>query len=457
MNDFIIFANGVQIEQFTDANLTRNKGEMTGTLNFSLFCSYVPGQPIMTQALQGAEITAYIGGHLAFVGSVDRRRGTGSSAGAPGTKNAPPSSGSGESSVSGSVNIGPTEYTVQITARGKTKQLIDSSHKHPTGTILRPSTRQVVDALVEGTDVEIEWLATDIKLDKVRFRDGAIIADELHRVGNENAYFLYETRDGNLRITDDTGRAIGDPLVLGENILQFSAEQGEDIEREEIRVKGQRTPNEVWGEAAVLGTEKTISVSNSAPSSGAGRPNKAVVTLQHYGDGTPEALERRAQFEANKRASASKSVNIEVFGVQSTGEPWDIGNVHYVEVPPEGIFTAMECTGLSYVVNATDTLKTVLTLSPLPAGGVSGGTSPTGFDLPGLDDLVSFGASRRGEKLAGVEFAASWDGPILAISNPVTSAFTLTNQLDRLKGLAKDDGRQKPPKTLPASFGSPRR
>lgn len=449
MNDFLIFANGVQVEQFTDATLSRSKGEMTGTLNFSLFCSFMPGSPIMPQALAGAEVTAYVGGHLAFVGKIDRRRGTGASAGAPGTKNAAPSSGSGDSSVSGSVNIGPDEYTVKITARGMTKQFVDSSHKHPTGSMLRPTTREVVDALIEGTDVEVEWLATDIKLDKVRFRDGGLIVDELHRVGNENAYFLYETRDGKLRVTDDTGRAIGDPLVLGQNILQFSAEMGEDRSRSEIRVKGQRTPNEVWGEAAVVDTQKTITDSNST--------NKAVVTLQHYGDGTPEALERRARFEANKRSTSDKSVNIEVFGVQADGSPWDIGNIHYVEIPPEGIFDPMECTDLSYVVDATSTLKTVLTLSPMPSGGVSGGSSGTGFDMPGLDDLISAGASRRGEAMVSVNFPVSWSGPALAISNPVSSAFALVNQLDKLKGLAKDDGRQKPPKQLPPSLWSPRR
>lgn len=443
-NDFIIFANGVQIEQFTDASLTRSKDEMTGTLNFSLFVSYVPGQPIVTQALAGAEIMAYVGGNLAFVGKIDLRRGTGARSGKGGTKNAEPSSGAGDSGVSGDVNIGPNEYTVQITARGKTKQLIDSSHKHPTGTILRPTTRQVVDALIEGTDISVEWMATEITLDKVRFRDGALIVDELHRVGNENAYFIYETSDGNLRVTDDTGRAIGDPLVLGQNILQFSAEMREDRSREEIRVKGQRTPNDVWGEAAVTETIKTVTDSSST--------NKAVVTLQHYGDGTPEALERRARFEANKRTSASKSVNIEVFGVQADGSPWDVGNVHYVEVPPEGIFDPMECTSLNYVVDASNTLKTVLTLSPLPSGGVSGGSAGTGFDLPGLDDLKSIGSSRRGSMMAAVNFPVSWSGPNLAMSNPVTSAFTAINQLDRLKGLAKDDGRPKPPKKLPEQF-----
>jgi prophage tail gpP-like protein len=447
-NDFVIFANGMQIENFTEAQLNRDKGEMTGTLNFKLFCTYMPDAPMMVSALTGAEITAYVGGQLAFVGSIDRRRGTGARGGTPGT-NGEPASGSGSSDASGggSVNVGPNEYTLSITARGKTKQLIDSSHKHPTGTMLRPSTREVIDTLLEGLDIGVEWLATTLKLDKVRFRDGAKIVDELQRVGNENAYFIYETRDGNLRVTDDTARTIGDSLVLGQNILTFSAEQGEDLDRAEIRVKGQRTPNEVWGEAALVDTQKTVQNANST--------NKAVVTLQHYGDGTPEALERRANFEANKRNAASKTVTVEVFHVQANGNPWDIGNIHYVEIPPEGLFAPMECTGLSFVVDAQQTLKTVLKLSPLPAGGISGG-SMTGFEMPGLDDLVTFGAGRKGLSKAA-SFGVSWGGPQLAISNPLTSLFTLANQVDKLAGLAKDNGKDKPPKTLPPTFGNPRR
>ena len=66
-----------------------------------------------------------------------------------------------------------------------------------------------------------------------------------------------------------------------------------------------------------------------------------------------------------KRSSESKKITIEVFHVQSpSGAPWDIGNVHYVEVPPEGIFDMFECTQLTYHVNAEKELKTTLTLSP---------------------------------------------------------------------------------------------
>ena len=74
----------------------------------------------------------------------------------------------------------------------------------------------------------------------------------------------------------------------------------------------------------------------------------------------------------NKRNSESKKITIEVFHVQSpSGQPWDIGNTHYVEVPPEGIFDMFECTELTYHVNAEKELKTTLMLSPPPSSGAA--------------------------------------------------------------------------------------
>jgi hypothetical protein len=359
------------------------------------------------------------------------------------TKDTPRGTNTG--GLTGSVDIGPDEYTVKFQVRGATKAFVDSSHKHKSGQMNQPTTKDVVSTLVEDSDIKIEWLATDIKLDKVRFRDGATIWEELQRVGNENSYFIYQTRDGKLRVTDDTGRTTGDALILGENVLRFSAEQSEDEDRGEIKVKGQRTPKDTWGRDAVANTFKIVQ--NSAST------NKAPVTLQHYGDATDEALERRANFEANKRVSASKSITIEVFHVQSNGAPWDVGNVHYVEIPPEGIYDAFECTGVDYDVNAKDTLKTTLTLAPLPSAGVGGGS--TGFDInnlvPAISELVSFGLSRKA--LLGItvqpgQFPASWGSAELSIIEPAKSVYQKNKKNNTDLGL--DDAEAVPLKLPPA-------
>ena len=105
--------------------------------------------------------------------------------------------------------------------------------------------------------------------------------------------------------------------------------------------------------------------------------------IQHNGDADEKTLERRARFEMNARAAKSKKIEIEVFHVMSQGGPWDIGNMHYVEVPPEGIFDMFECTELTYNVDAKDKLTTSLTLSPPPSGGSEGASG--GFGLSSIN------------------------------------------------------------------------
>jgi prophage tail gpP-like protein len=475
----IVFIDGEELIGYTDLSLSRSKDKMTGELNLTLFMNYIPSAPTIVDCCRGKEINVYIGGHLAFTGSIDKRTGTGANNGADTT-------GSGESAYVGkgkhrhkrirhhrhhrhkkggggdggteggkiSLSIGPNEYSVKLTARGKTKYLIDSSHQHPTTNMMQPTSKEVVNKLVKPWNVEVEWMGTEVKLDKVRFRDGCRVVDELHRVCSENCYYMYETRDGKLRVTDDTGKTEGEPIVLGVNILSFSAEQSEDQAKSKIKVKGQRTKKDVWGKDAVVDTVKEVEdqwVGTNIP-----------ITVQHYGDATPEALERRAQFEANKRSSASKQVKLDVFHVQSTsGEPWDIGQLHYVEIPPEGIFDIFECTDLTYTVSGSE-LKTSLTLSPPPAKGTSG-SSKSGVtgSLPEMSNqYAGIGNSRR--IAAGITFApgsypSPWSGPTLSVLPfvAVAEAVIKSNmQSDSLLNDLADNIGKKMPLKLPANFRS---
>ena len=237
MKPVVIIVGGSELTNWTEMTLQRSKDELTGTLNVSIFAGAMPPTPIARSAKPGAEVQVYIAGQMAFTGTVDKRKGTGAKHGKEGTDNEDETKG--ESSMS--VNIGPNEYTIKLSARGKTKRLIDSSHQHPTTNMLKPTTKQVVDKLVEPFKQQVEWKGETIKLDKVRFRDGARVVDELHRVALENCYFMYETRDGKLRVTDGVGSASGgggDALILGQNILTFSAEQSEDEGQEQDQGQG---------------------------------------------------------------------------------------------------------------------------------------------------------------------------------------------------------------------------
>jgi hypothetical protein len=286
-------------------------------------------------------------------------------------------------------------------------------------------------------------------MDKARFRDGAKVMDELHRVALEHCYFMYETRDGKLKVTDGVGTdsGSGDPLILGQNILEFSAEQSEDEAKDKIKVKGQRTKKDIRGKKALEKTHKTVQ--------NKGVKTPAFLGVQLYADATPEALERRARFEMNKRNSMSKKITIEVFHVQTpSGQPWDIGNLHYVQVPPEGIFDMFECTELEYHVNAEKELKTTLTLSPPPSGGSDGGGDGGGFGLGALTSMMNIGAAARSQ--AGITISADtypdpWTAPMLSELPFMSMAESLAKDAEK----DKEEEERKPPipLVLPPWFG----
>lgn len=431
---FRVFIDGREVTGFTSAKLSRSKSEMTGSLTLDFFFNYVPERPVMVQAARGREITAYVGRHLAFTGKLDKRRGA-----------SVPAEQLGISGGDVNTSIGKDGYSVTLTARGKTKYFMDSSHQHPTTNIKKTTNREVIQKLIEHWDIELDWQAEEVKLPIVRLNDGGRVVDEIHKISNETCNFVYETRDGKLRVTDRPGAQMGSDLILGQNILTFSAEQSEDQANSDITVKGQRSDPEVWGEDAVIERVRTIKdqwVTSKIP-----------LVIQAYGDATDEALERRGKFEADKRASQSKRVNITVFDIiQPNGEPWDIGTLHYVECPPEGVFDVFECVGLDYTVDAQGELSTALQLAPPPSSGVSGGAASSGAGLlsvalSGFTDAIARGVARKrqlGVTTEPTSYPASWGAADLA-----NVVINLAAQLTVPNVLLSDSVKQPPPLTLP--------
>ena len=366
---------------WTTMSLSRSKDNLTGSLQVTYFYGYVPQEPVEVDAAYGREILVYVDGWLAFVGIIDGRRGTGSNRG-----------GDGEGARTA---IGPDEYSVSLTARGKAKQFIDNSHdihRNMNGF----NTQEIVQALSAPWDVEIDWQAEPQNLDICRFRNSARVSDELLRIAREHSHYMYEGRDGRLIVTDGTLPTSGDDLVLGRNILSFSATQSETEAKSEVRVRGQRSAVGQWGEGSVLPPVQKVVGDDLLATS------LRQVFVQHYGDATEQSLERRAMYEANKRAKASKSVSIDVFGVASATNPWDIGQLHRVVIPPEGIDTILECTGLR-ITCGPEELRTSLSLSPMPKG-VKGVSSGPLANLP-AEDLEEIAQG------AGISYVGQYPAP----------------------------------------------
>lgn len=412
MKQFRIFIDGQELMNYTSASLSRRKEDLTGTLEAQIFMSEVPQRPVRVNASVSRQITAYVGNRLSFVGNIDTRKGKPVQ-----NRNKNGQYQSGVQGDGGSLTgrLGANGYEVTLSARGSTKYLIDSSHQHPTGTMLKTSNKAVIEELIKPWGVKLDWQATTVDIPVARFNDGGRVLDELRAVANETCIFLYETRDGKLRAIDRPGAQMGDPLILGKNVLDFNATQSESHANSKIVVKGQRSDPKIFGKDAVerIKVLKDNWVVSDIP-----------LTIQFYGDATDENLERRGKFEADQRARQAKEVTIDAFGfLQESGEPWDVGTLHYVEIPPEGIFEVLECTGVDYTISG-DEIKTKITLGPPPSMSISGGAGALGSAgllgsaIPGLLDAMALGRARQrqlGVTTAPGDFPLSWGSANLAV------------------------------------------
>lgn len=436
---FRVFIDQQELIGWTEATLERQKKNLTGILTLQMFFTFIPDKPTFADVTRGKDITVYVGGQLAFTGRIDKRQGRSLPSRDSRGRFVSGTTGTGSFDIESSISN--DNYLITITARGKTKYLVDSSHRHPTTNIADTTDKKTLEALIRGQPVELDWRSPEVKLPIVRLRDGSLILDELHRICNENCHYVYEGRDGRLIVSDTAQGEMGDDLILGKNILSFSASQSEDRANSEIIVKGHRTGNELWGREAVIEREKTLKddwVQTTTP-----------LVIQHYGDATDEALERRGKFEADKRAAESKQVVLDVFHVQTpSGQPWDIGNLHYIEVPPEGVFDVMECTGIKY--NVTPNLvRTTLTFTPPPTPEIKGSKSSslTSEPTPGADNVANASNSRSRNTEASIEgkYPAKWTSAQLNVT-PTTVNMPEINTLTSNKlGFSN----QRPPMTLP--------
>lgn len=437
-----VFIDKKQLTGYTSLSLSRDKSDLTGQLQIDIFMNWMPSAPVFDVVTKGKEITVYVGGHLVFYGSIDRRSDQGTT-GQPRDEMGPfvsgPSQGSGPS-----LSISSSEYKVTLSCRGKAGKLVDNSQQHETGTMLGTTNRDAMAKLIEPWGIELDWKADVIEAPRVRFRDGARVVDEIERLCEQFGMYAYETRDGKLRVVDKAETQIGEPIVLGVNILSFSTDQSADQERSEVLVKGQLTDPQQWGENAVIPTLERLKDSTLESFS--------PITVQLYGRGTPDLLKRRAYYEMNKRAADGKQINVEVFHVQQTdGEPWDLGQLHYVEIPPAGVFGQFETIKLTYNVDAKGTLRTKLTLAPKPAASPSV-NPPNGAVLSSLPDIAAFGNIDIAARIArfGVSgLISSWASPdILQLALNKLAGTAQAQLLDVVQS-----GVDKPPLELPPSYG----
>jgi len=220
---FVVTIGGMMTGGWTSAKLRRARKEMTGTLTLECFYGSIPASPVLRNIASGAEVQVLVAGNVAFSGLVDRRNGRGKKRGKGGA-----SSNKGandDATFQRSVEIGKDSYTITVTARGKAKRLVDSSHDHPQGMMRNVTVPEIFRKLIQNFNVELEDKSNNTtKIERAVFRDGGLVHNELRRWGTEANLNIFESREGKLSLTAPGQEQQGVDLILGQNILEFSAE-----------------------------------------------------------------------------------------------------------------------------------------------------------------------------------------------------------------------------------------
>lgn len=410
----VIQVGGANLRGWTNMKLNRERKNLTGNLTFEMFFTNLPANPQMRAIAAGAEVSVYIVGNLAFVGTIDTRTGSGK-----GKHKGHHEHGQGlnDRNLAGVDRRGKNpsgagvhayadaeSYKIVVECRGKTKRLVDSSHDHPTGQMPNTTVPKIFQTLTKNFNVQVNDTSGDsLQIERAVFRDGAAVYTELARWAKEHNLIHFEDKTGKLNLTTDSSGGSGEPLILGLNILSFDASQSDGQGNSEITIKGQRSGIKHHGQDAVMNKIKITnpSVTDYSP-----------VIHQLNADASGDRLKKRAKFENDRATQESKEITIDVFSVQSTsGEPWDLNVTHYVEIPPEGIYNEFVVDSLTYFCEAKGTLKTELKLVPVAQGGDGTGGAP-------MSDAMAYGQSKAaaaGFSYSPGSYPSPWTIPPISI------------------------------------------
>lgn len=417
----VITVGGSNLYGWENCKLSRERKNLTGSLTFEMFFTNIPNNPQMRQVTAGAQISVYIAGQLAFVGTVDARTGSGKGKHKGHHEHA---QGLNDRNLAGVDKTGKNpkgagvhayadaeSYKVTVECRGKTKRLIDSSHDHPQGQMSNTTVPNIFQTLIKNFNVQLNDTSGDsLQIERAVFRDGAVVHTELHRWAKEHNLLTFEDKTGALNLTVDSAGGSGEPLILGINILSFDATQSDNQGNSTVTIKGQRSGIQHHGKDAVM---NKIVTTNPAVT------DYSPVIHQLNADASTDRLKKRSKFETDRATQDGKTITIDVFSVQSsTGEPWDLNVTHYVEIPPEGIYNEFVVDSLTYFCEAKGVLKTELKLVPTAgsnsAGGGGGtsdataygqaqaaqaglvympGTYPDPWVIPAVDDVLTMGGA----------------------------------------------------------------
>lgn len=274
----------------------------------------------------GAEVSIYLDGKLAIRGQVDSREGRGDA----------------------------SSYRITLQGRTRTGNLVDSSATHKTGQWDKVKPSQVVRDIADPFGVEVS-VQRDVQEIVKRFilRDGESAERAIRRISREFGMIPFSDEEGRLVIARPGARGVGEPLVLGRNILTWTATMDLKVLHSHVIAKGQAiTDDHMYGRPA---THIVAAVRDETVA--AYRP----LIIPMWGDATPDRVRRRAWIEALRRQGESLRVTVEVPGFTDavTGDLYRPNVRHHVAIPPDGVDVTLVAKSVSFRMGPNEARTTI--------------------------------------------------------------------------------------------------
>lgn len=338
-----IMVGGMMYENFTSLTLKRSKEEMTCSGQFSLSWpgaeQFNATSPPAQEMVDGAKGMIMLDGQLAGTIRIDKRSSQGS----------------------------PTSYVLNLSFRGLSSSIVDSSADHPTGQENKKSPGKICKKLMEGYDSKlVDKSGEDKQIERYIIQDGETVERAIRRATTEHGLIACENEKGDVEIAKK-GEPAGSshPLVLGRNFMSWTTDRDMAPRASKVKAKGSSVPTDKkYGKDAeeLSGESEDDAVSF-----------KKVYNLLIDSDQDKESLKKRATSEMRRRQAEGLTVKLTMSTWSDDGgQLWKVGTLHQVIIPVDQIGEQLIVKEVEFRMD-TEKREAVVTLVPMESFGDSTG------------------------------------------------------------------------------------
>lgn len=365
-----VSVGGNTINRFTNVKWKLSAESTEQSADFEVFMEYAPQSPVFPWIKDGVDATVSIGGFVNITGAIESRKGEGDK----------------------------ESYNLSFSVKSKTKKGQKQHAKLGKGQKVNTSAKKVADEIAKNGGLQIKYGASveDVKIAQHICVGDATVDKEIKDIWRDRGFLVYGDHEGKIRVEGDEEGETGCDLIVGVNVMKYSASQSDEKKRGKIKVKGTR----------VL-TKETNRKGTITPDGSAKMKTKieSEWVVWAMGDQTPESLKKRAKFESNRRDAASKEVEITTFGwLAPNGQPYRVNGKHYTEVPSESVYDMLRIKDISGSAKKTE-VEVEVTLAPIKglSNTLGGGQSALG------KARAAIRRNQVGAKLKEGEYPSPWN------------------------------------------------